>query len=228
MSAAKRWLSVDTSGSRCSAALLVHGHIASRAFDDARQSARRLPGAIAELRAEQNTAAAELDGLIYASGPGSFTGLRIGIALVQGLALAAGAKVTGISSLRATAQAVFASRPEWDTVQIVNNAHMGEVFFGLYERRDGLAYALEPDALRAPGSVGDVRADGLIGDGLSLCASLDTLDIPRHGDALPLAEALLEIATQDSGLIWTRPEQAQASYLRADSAMVQTRPGHRS
>ncbi|MEL7310588.1 MAG: tRNA (adenosine(37)-N6)-threonylcarbamoyltransferase complex dimerization subunit type 1 TsaB [Pseudomonadota bacterium] len=228
MSGLARWLSVDTSGELCSVALSANDRVVSQSFSDARFNARRLPSAIAELCATQDLTVADIEGYVYAAGPGSFTGLRIGIALVQGLALAANAPVAGVSSLRAIAHAVLLAEPAWQTVKVINNAHMGEVFLGSYERRDGMACEVVEDALTDPAAVQDASIDGFAGDGVALCQSLADVGTPHYEGPVATAEALLEIARCDVNTVWTPAGQAQAVYLRADEAMVQKPAKRRS
>jgi tRNA threonylcarbamoyladenosine biosynthesis protein TsaB len=87
----------------------------------------------------------DLDGLAYGEGPGSFTGLRIGCGVVQGLALARGLKVLGVGTLLALAeqaaeQAAVPAIEEAAAGQVVAclDARMGEIYHAAYRRsRDG-------------------------------------------------------------------------------------------
>lgn len=100
-----RVLAVDTTSAYGSIALLR-----GRLLEGARglalprpRHAERLLPAIDSLLGELELGAGDLDGLAVAIGPGSFTGLRIGIATVEGLALSAGLPAVGVSSLEAAA-----------------------------------------------------------------------------------------------------------------------------
>jgi tRNA threonylcarbamoyladenosine biosynthesis protein TsaB len=86
--------------------------LAARVGDDARPHAARQPGDLIALLGEQGLTVHDVDVFAVAIGPGSFTGLRIGLAVVQGLAFATGRPVVGVSAFEAVAAAVWAERPE--------------------------------------------------------------------------------------------------------------------
>src|SRR5579871_677204 len=96
-----RVLALDSTTRAGSVALVEHGIVIDeRAGDSSRTHGERLPAELAQLGAEWST----IDVFAVAAGPGSFTGLRIGIATMQGLALVTGGRVAGISALEALAQ----------------------------------------------------------------------------------------------------------------------------
>ena len=96
-------LVLDTSTEWCSAALWLDGTIrARRELAGQRHSSLILP-MIDGLLAGNGLRLAELDGIGYGAGPGSFTGLRIACAVTQGLAFGAGLPVAGVSTLEALA-----------------------------------------------------------------------------------------------------------------------------
>lgn len=92
-------LAIDTSHSHCSVALNNGGTIDSLYTTAPRQHARRLLPMIEELLGRNATSLPDLDAIAFVSGPGSFTGLRIGAGVAQGLALGAGLPVLALSSL---------------------------------------------------------------------------------------------------------------------------------
>jgi tRNA threonylcarbamoyladenosine biosynthesis protein TsaB len=103
-------LALDTSTHGGSVALRRDGRcVGERAGPADVPHARRLPGEILDLLESCGVPLHEVSLYAVASGPGAFTGLRIGIATIQGLAFAHGRSVVGISALEALAHAV---RPE--------------------------------------------------------------------------------------------------------------------
>ena len=100
-----RVLALDTTTRSGSVALIDDQRIESeRGGDATRTHAERLPQEILSLLAEHQLSTPDIDLFAVASGPGSFTGLRVGIATVQGLALVHGRRVVGVSALEALAQ----------------------------------------------------------------------------------------------------------------------------
>lgn len=98
-------LSLDTTTRAGSCALWRDGALVEeRAGDPARTHAERLPGDLADLLAAHGLRVGDVDRYAVASGPGSFTGLRVGIATIQGLALVHGRTVVPVSALEALAR----------------------------------------------------------------------------------------------------------------------------
>ncbi|HEY2431474.1 MAG TPA: tRNA (adenosine(37)-N6)-threonylcarbamoyltransferase complex dimerization subunit type 1 TsaB [Vicinamibacterales bacterium] len=140
-------LSLDTSSASGSAAILRDGAIlVERRGDAARTHGERLPRELMDLLDAAGLRLDEIDRFAVAIGPGSFTGLRIGIATVQGLALAAGKLVTPVS----TFDALRISAGLSDTaIAVWIDAHRGEVFAMLYGADGRVQHeptSLPPDA----------------------------------------------------------------------------------
>src|SRR6266699_7278496 len=99
-----RVLALDTTTAAGSVALVEADRVVDqRRGDPSRMHAQRLPGDLIALLRQQPLAASDVDLFAVASGPGSFTGLRIGIATMQGLALVGRRPLIGISALDALA-----------------------------------------------------------------------------------------------------------------------------
>jgi tRNA threonylcarbamoyladenosine biosynthesis protein TsaB len=126
-------LSLDTSTRTGSCALRVDGRLRAEVAGDAtRGQASRLPGDLARLIEREGVRLAEIDAFAVTTGPGSFTGVRVGIATMQGLALATGRPLIGVSVLDALAHL---AAPEVDAetrVAVWVDAWRGEIYSAVY------------------------------------------------------------------------------------------------
>ena len=125
------YLALDASTEACSVALEVNGKVFSRyELCPQSHSLHLLPMIDAVLK-EANVKLAELDGLIFGQGPGSFTGVRIGVGVAQGLAFSANLSVVGVSSLQAMAQIAYMKHGQKHVIAAID-ARMAEVYNGYY------------------------------------------------------------------------------------------------
>ena len=130
-------LSLDTTTRAGSVALYDDGDrddrvIDERAGDATRSHAERLPGDIVALADAHRVALSAVDVFAVASGPGSFTGLRIGIATMQGLAFVHRRPLAGVSALEALAQMASVNLTPGTVVAAWMDAHRHEVFTAIY------------------------------------------------------------------------------------------------
>lgn len=128
-------LAIETAFEACSVALQTPAGSLSRFERAPRGHAERVLPWVDGLLREAKLRPADLDAIAFSRGPGSFTSLRIGISVVQGLAWGADVPVVPLSSLRITAQ--VAAETGLDKVLVAMDARMGEVFCGLYEADEG-------------------------------------------------------------------------------------------
>jgi tRNA threonylcarbamoyladenosine biosynthesis protein TsaB len=108
-----------------------------------------LPGVIGELLARHGMKLAALEGLAVGLGPGSFTGLRIGLATIKALAYAAHLKVAGASSLAAVAM----EGPEGPPLFCLSVARKDDLYLGTYRRRGRSLETLAPETAMSPEEV---------------------------------------------------------------------------
>lgn len=110
----------------------------------------RLPGALADLLKAEGIALPRLEGYAIGIGPGSFTGLRIGLATWKGLAYANRRPMAGASSLAAMALAAAVDAPADAVLLPLLDAKKGEVYAGFYRAVPGGVEAVAKDAALSP------------------------------------------------------------------------------
>jgi tRNA threonylcarbamoyladenosine biosynthesis protein TsaB len=136
-------LALDTTTRAGSTALVRDGAVLlERAGNPSQTHGQRLPGDLRRVLDETGVALNDVDLFAVAAGPGSFTGLRVGIATMQGLAMASGRRVVPVSTLEALARAAPGGAGH---VAAWMDAQRGEVFAALYAP-DGRSRLIEPSA----------------------------------------------------------------------------------
>ena len=158
-------LALDTSTDACSVALRVDDQV----FIDHRIAAQQhgalvLP-MVDALMSQAGLQASQLDALIYGRGPGSFTGVRIGVACAQGIALGADIGVVGVSTLQSIAQGVTREYGD-NPVAVSVDARMEEVYFCQYAQDDdGLMQASGEEQIGAPEHIMQCQSNSWAGSG---------------------------------------------------------------
>lgn len=190
-----RVLALETSTSQAAVALVEQGQLVlTRAHTRPKQSAERLLPLIAELLDEAGWSRQSLDRIGVSLGPGSFTGLRVGIACAQGLALGLGIPLLGVTALRAMARAVPAA-VEGTRVALLD-ARRDELFCGAYGPGWDAPELLEPIALPRESAEQHIeeRLRGplvWIGSGLGLLARAPGFSSPEADEPSAHAVGLL-------------------------------------
>lgn len=143
-------LALDAATEACSAALYHDGEIQERFELAPRRHAELLLPMAKELLAEANWQLKDLDALAFGRGPGAFTGVRIAVGLVQGLAYGAGLPVAPVSDL--VAQALRCAREGGARkVLCLQDARMEEVYWAAFDCRDStIPQALGPERVDKP------------------------------------------------------------------------------
>lgn len=221
-----RVLGIETSKSQASVALLEGGALVlAREAAGPKQSAERLLPMIAELLAEVSWPRTSLARIGVSVGPGSFTGLRVGIACAQGLALGLDVPLVGVTSLAAMARCV----PESITGLRcpVLDARRSEVFVGAYAAGAGAREQLAPLALAIDGARAELErrlgaAIAWIGAGAGLigvepsCGSAETREPCALGVGLLATE--LDPAEHPATPVYVRDAGATLPDLGAPAA----------
>ncbi|WLD59115.1 tRNA (adenosine(37)-N6)-threonylcarbamoyltransferase complex dimerization subunit type 1 TsaB [Salinispirillum sp. LH 10-3-1] len=214
-----RLLALDTSTEACSVALWADGAVVEEIYEIAERShTQRLLPMIETVLNDAGLQLGDLDGLVCTRGPGSFTGIRVGVSAAQGLAFAAELPVLPLSTLAVLAWQGVQAEHGKERWQVVMDARMGEIYYAAYAWLNGKLTVLADEQLLAPAEL-DVWADhtvGRIGAGWQLPilaehSSLVALSLPRAATAAAFAAHLLQ---QDGAALWQPPDALQPVYLR--------------
>ncbi len=127
-------LAIDTATELCSAALCKDGEIFSRERFDPQGHSKLILEMIEEIFEESRTTRSELDAVSYDAGPGSFTGIRIGAGVAQGLSLGLEIPLLGISSLMILAESIVDQDAEGAPILAAIDARMEQIYWGVLER----------------------------------------------------------------------------------------------
>lgn len=227
-------LAIDASTEACSVALVFQGKVYSRyEFSPQSHSLLLLP-MVDEVLNEAGVKLNQLDGLIYGRGPGSFTGVRIGIGVAQGLAFAAELPTIGVSTLQTMAQQAWENHKQ-DNVIAAIDARMAETYCGIFALdSNGVMQPQKDEVVIAPSLVEqylmDTKVDTLTGVGSAWKAYQEPLsaltNVSVNADVeFPTAIAMLAIGEQalrqGKGV---SAEHAEPVYLR-DTVTWKKLPG---
>lgn len=217
-------LAFETATEACSVAVYIDGDVRERfALAPRRHAELSLPWA-EQLLAEAGIAKGQLDAIAIGRGPGAFTGVRLAIAIAQGIALALDRPIVPVSTL-----AALAMQAQGEHILAAIDARMGEVYSAAFAREaDGVA-ALSaesvgpPDAVAAADSAhawrgvgtGFAAAEGALQRRFgSRLASVDAAALPHAGDVARLAA----IAFRRGEAL--APERVVPAYLRDNVALT--------
>jgi tRNA threonylcarbamoyladenosine biosynthesis protein TsaB len=217
-------LGIEISSNVGSVALAVDGRIMAREMATPRDQTEQLLTLVDALIAEAGIALRDLDVIAYGRGPGSFTGLRVAAAVVQGLAVVSGVPLVAVSSLRCLAQRA-AREHGCERSLVCVDAHMGEVYFGEFVVETGVAVPVGPERLGVPADVHAPVSRGWCGVGNGFASQAEALGpvagaavavwpglTPAAADLFPAAEA--DLAARRT----VPPEEALPVYLREHTA----------
>jgi tRNA threonylcarbamoyladenosine biosynthesis protein TsaB len=182
-----RVLALDAATEACSVALLVDGDVIARTIESGKSSALKILSMVEEVMAEGQVSLSMLDGVAASIGPGAFTGVRISVAVAQGLSFGASLPVVPVTTLQALAMLVLEGGEGCALACL--DARMGEVYWGSFkaDAARGVAEISAP-AVGSPGSVALSPGGRYVGIGRGFSAYPILSAIP--GVEIGLAESL--------------------------------------
>ena len=221
-----RILAIEAATEACSAALLIDDTVQERFEIAPRQHVALMLPFVESLLAEADTSLAQLDAVAFSCGPGSFTGVRIGASMTQGIAFGADLPVIPVSTLAALAQSTVREHGA-TTVLAALDARMQEVYWGAFKcDASGLVESASEERVCAPDAVECPEQDGWTGAGsgwdvyteiLSARCSVAAASVytNQHPHAADVARLAVRAFAQGKTLA---PEQAIPVYLRNNVA----------
>ena len=185
-----RILALDSATEALSVSLEVEAQRIDRYVELERGQSEQLLPMVDAVLAEAGVTLSSLDAIAFGRGPGAFTGVRLAASVAQGLAYGAGLGVVPVSDLAAVAQRAMELAAGADSVLVVNDARMREVYWGRFAtgaqiRLEGGEHVTSPDAVALP----DATASW-IAAGRGLRAAPGLADRCREGGATLLADLL--------------------------------------
>ena len=218
-----RILAIDTATEACSVALWNNGEKHALFEICPREHTQRILPMVQQILAESGVSLNRLDALAFGRGPGSFTGVRIGIGIAQGLAMGSDLPMIGVSTLATMAQGAFRQMGATQVLAAID-ARMGEVYWGQYQRQnDGVWLGENTEAVFTPERA-QQNVMALAGEWASVgtgwgtypdMAAATPITLVDGQITLPQAEDMLPLALVDFALgKMTAVENAQPTYLR--------------
>lgn len=189
-------IAIETSTEYCSVALWQDGIVTGKSENVGQKHSEVLMAMLDGVLKQAGVKLAQLDGIAFGAGPGSFTGVRIACGVAQGLALGANLPVMGICTLQAVAQGSGKAK-----VIAALDARMAEVYFAVYEKREGkwitecapcLCLPQDAPALAGSGWLG--AGSGFAAHGAVLQARYDGQLLAIDATCVPQAGAIAELA----------------------------------
>lgn len=222
-------LGIDSATAFASVGLVRDGHIlVERTEHCSGKHASRLPALVESALEEAGAAPSALGAIAVSIGPGSFTGLRVGIGFGKGIAYASGVPMIGVSTLDGLA----AAADERGRVAVCLDARKGEVYLALYlpgehvHARVGLDRALSPE--EAASEIErhfEVHGGVVVGDAAERYAeAFSRFDCRPFGDVHPRGGWIAALGSrrlaEGAG---ERPEDLAPAYVRASTAELRAR-----
>ena len=219
-------IALDTCTECCSAALLYQGEVFECVEMTQRGHSDLILGMLDNVLQQAGITMAEIDVLAFGQGPGSFTGVRVGVAVAQGIAFARELPVVGVSSLAAVAQSA-ADSLNVDHLAVAMDARMGEIYCAHYQRQaNGVVELIDKAQVCPPEQFKPEQDQQGTGVGTGWREYKDVLSTQFaqqlatiNADYYPQAKSIIKLAQVEiaAGNILTA-DQAMPVYLRNNVA----------
>lgn len=218
-------LALDTCTEMCSVAILKEGELYEQSLLTQRGHSEKILGMLDEILARAESRLSDMDCIAFGRGPGSFTGVRVGVSVTQGIAYAANLPVVPISTLAAVAQRAIDEHEAKD-IAVAMDARMQEVYSALYQSVDGFAVLVDEEQVCLPEQLGWRSEQSFFAAGTgwkeyetAMMAKFSNQITGLDSALLPTAAAIAKLAVRqvEKGHILPA-EQAIPIYLRDNVA----------
>ncbi|MCL5796075.1 MAG: tRNA (adenosine(37)-N6)-threonylcarbamoyltransferase complex dimerization subunit type 1 TsaB [Gammaproteobacteria bacterium] len=214
------WLLIDTTGQGCHIGLTHQGVCWTDSDMQPQSHTKRVLPMIESLLTQAKLSMNEVQGIVYTKGPGSFTGVRVGVSVVQGLAFASSIPTLGVSTLMALAWQGYCQTQQSNVGAIID-ARMAQIYWAVYDFTQD-AHVMRVDCISSVEQVSEQPMPRLVaGDVHLLEKALVKGEIPSFS-AQPNVDikslfSLVETGLKQQFLSWDEG-LALPIYLRNDVA----------
>lgn len=197
----KTILVLDTATEACSVALFHHENTTFLDELSPRTHTQRILPMVDELLSQANISLKEVDVLGFGRGPGSFTGVRVGVGIAQGLAMGAELPVVPVSNLLAMAEAAYQQQGATEVVALID-ARMNEVYFAQFSRSEKGWQTLVVEQVCSPEkAIAQIQTDRrptVVGTGWAAYSQFSEANLPlvESDITLPSARFMLPLVQQ--------------------------------
>ena len=195
-------LALDTATEACSVALLHNGKISTLDEISPRSHTQRILPMVDELLTQANIQIKDVNYLVFGRGPGSFTGVRVGVSVAQGLAMGANLPVVAVSNLKAMAEEAYQKLGAEKVIALID-ARMNEVYFAQFERNGEQWNEVETEQVCSPEkAISQFQVSEnvvVVGTGWGAYSQFSEQNLPLVVSeiTLPSAEYMLSIAQEE-------------------------------
>ena len=215
----ENWLLVETSGRVGKIGLAIDGAVRSAELDAARRNARDLTATVETLLKETSLGVRDLTGVIVARGPGSYTGLRVGLVSAKALAYAVGCELRAVDTFAAIAEQAPA---EASNLWVIADALQGQVYVQRFTRAGGLWQVADELRIDAVADWLPWCASGtwVSGPGVKVYDDRVPHDCPRvpEADREARLESVFAVGARQAALAREELFRLEPLYLRGSSA----------
>lgn len=214
------WLLIDTTGQGCHVGLTHQGVCWTDSDMQPQSHTKRILPMIESLLAQAKLSMQDVQGIVYTKGPGSFTGVRVGVSVVQGLAFASSIPTLGVSTLMALAWQGYCQTQQ-SYVGAIIDARMAQIYWAVYDFTQG-AKVMTADCISSVEQVSEQPMPILVAGDVHLLENMLVKAENPHFSSQPNVDikslfSLVETGLKQHFLSWD-DELALPIYLRNDVA----------